>query len=1437
MKYLLLFVILIISQNCFCQVDLSNGLIAYYPFNGNAKNVVSDNFHGTLNGSIQLTKDRFGVDNSAYLFDGLNSNIVVEDNGALARPAYSICYYFKTNQSREQVLVGRIGYQTGIAASFNSGIFHEDGKSYFGTMKPLGDCSAGVPPTYAYTIQSPPIVQLNEWNCLVNTFENGKERIYLNGALVKEENVPFLNATQCSTTDLIIGSWWKNDPLWFSGVIDDVRIYDRAITSEEVTALCSSTQGCNFWLGTPTKTSAVDIGVLNIPGNQMTIEATILQTKNNPVFNTGDIVSKHTDPSDNNYLLRPGYCSITTSNGFFQTPDICKIEDNKIYHIAMVYDGTSLKFYRNGYLMSQVAASGNLYQNSYHTRIGYYAYEYWNTQFFGFINEVRIWNVARSQSEIRSNMNTSLPNPTTQPGLQAYYTFDNLINKQGNASWNGTLVGGAAINQSPPTCDFVADSCGTVKIDSIIVNDYTEVTNYISCTNELIVGDGSKYNPGDTVVIMQMKGATIDSTNTANSGKIINYNNAGNYEFNIIKLKSGNSLTLLNILKRNYDFSNGKVQLIRVPYFENMDTSAVLTCLPWDGAKGGVLVLNVKNQLNLKANIDVSGRGFRHGLPMHNTLVTMNEPGYSYDKNSNKGAEKGEGISNLSSEKNYGRGAAGNGGGGGNAHNSGGGGGGNGGKGGDGGDQWETGKTITENVGGKGGHPLTYSSSLDNLFMGGAGGMGQANDDAEYPSGNGGGVVIINVDALASNNFEIKSNGSHAEEAPNPISCKDGMGGGGAGGTVLLNIAALSDNLSIEATGGNGANHIAQNVLHGPGGGGGGGVIMVSQSNTSNYTFNVTGGKNGVNVYHNNNPYGATPGNQGLVLSSYKGNFDLGVPFVPGPQTIDFTDTIKGCTMLDVEGPSNSGSSKIINWQWDMGDGFTNLGQYFVHDYKKYGTFNVTLTTKDENGCVATGSKTIEIKLFTVPPVRDTFLCKNDSIQLNIVGGYKYRWIPDTGLSDPNISNPMASPQSTIRYVIAVGNEAGCITATGFDVVVNELPSITITGDASVCDFDSAQLSASGAATYVWTGSGYISDSNISNPLVYSASQASYTVNGTDVNGCSDSASFNVSHFPKPTIDITGDTSACENNSIQLSVSGGNSYVWSPSSTLTNSNSSAPIASPVNNTTYYVEITDQYNCKYFDSVAISTFEPPVFSMTPDTSICLNESASLRASGGDDYTWGHDNIIDQMGDSLFVSKPGVTTDFWVLVHHKACNLSDTLRATINVRQLPNVSASSSNDIDCLKSSSQLSASGGTSYIWTPSDGLSGTNTPNPMASPTATTQYTVTATGTNGCIGYDTVSVKVNYSGKVFSGLPNAFTPNGDGVNDCVSLKSWAPVSNLDFRIYNRFGQLIFQTNKMKDCWDGTFRGQPQDADVYVYIIKAQSACGDINQKGTITLIR
>jgi gliding motility-associated-like protein len=86
-------------------------------------------------------------------------------------------------------------------------------------------------------------------------------------------------------------------------------------------------------------------------------------------------------------------------------------------------------------------------------------------------------------------------------------------------------------------------------------------------------------------------------------------------------------------------------------------------------------------------------------------------------------------------------------------------------------------------------------------------------------------------------------------------------------------------------------------------------------------------------------------------------------------------------------------------------------------------------------------------------------------------------------------------------------------------------------------------------------------------------------------------------------------------------------------------------------------------------------------------------------------------------------------------------------------------------------------------------------------------------------------------------LPNAFTPNGDGKNDCFGVRKWGTVSNLEFSIFNRWGERVFFTNDPKQCWNGMYKGSWQPNDVFVYLVKANSACGKIFVKGTVMLIK
>jgi PKD repeat protein len=242
-------------------------------------------------------------------------------------------------------------------------------------------------------------------------------------------------------------------------------------SSQIVTAqlLCNS-----GWLSMPqtsTINDFVTIGDVDLSGsNSLTVEASFFCKANfaQGGANSVNLVSKHQYNTDNNcnYLLRTVTAEIQTSKGFFATPINCDFIPNRINHVAMVYDGAKLSFYRNGFLVSSIPAIGKIQNNSYLlTKIGNksennlsYNSVSWEP-FRGFINEVRIWKVARTQEEINQFMNSSLPSPKNQNGLVAYYQFNSLKNLQGNSLYNGKIGGEATINSATPNCDFIADSC------------------------------------------------------------------------------------------------------------------------------------------------------------------------------------------------------------------------------------------------------------------------------------------------------------------------------------------------------------------------------------------------------------------------------------------------------------------------------------------------------------------------------------------------------------------------------------------------------------------------------------------------------------------------------------------------------------------------------------------------------------------------------------------------------------------------------------------------------------------------------------------------------------------------------------------------------------------------------------------------------------------
>jgi len=229
---------------------------------------------------------------------------------------------------------------------------------------------------------------------------------------------------------------------------------------------------------------------------------------------------------------------------------------------------------------------------------------------------------------------------------------------------------------------------------------------------------------------------------------------------------------------------------------------------------------------------------------------------------------------------------------------------------------------------------------------------------------------------------------------------------------------------------------------------------------------------------------------------------------------------------------------------------------------------------------------------------------------------------------------------------------------------------------------------------------------------------------------------------------------------------------------------------------------------------------------------------LSASGGTIYSWLPASTLDNALISSPIASPGGTTTYSVLITEAICNVSTTLTTTVSVNPLPVIRATSSNDIDCSNDQSRLTASGGLQYAWSPAANLSDASSPTPLATPTSNTIYIVKGTNEAGCVGSDSVSITVTANNKSGYLMPTAFTPNNDGLNDCYGMKYWGIIQDLNFSIYNRFGEKVFEATRPGDCWDGRYKGVDQDPAVFIYIIRAKTTCAnEVFKKGAFTLLR
>ncbi len=251
---------------------------------------------------------------------------------------------------------------------------------------------------------------------------------------------------------------------------------------------------------------------------------------------------------------------------------------------------------------------------------------------------------------------------------------------------------------------------------------------------------------------------------------------------------------------------------------------------------------------------------------------------------------------------------------------------------------------------------------------------------------------------------------------------------------------------------------------------------------------------------------------------------------------------------------------------------------------------------------------------------------------------------------------------------------------------------------------------------------------------------------------------------------------------------------------------------------------------------ITVFPLPEISVSNDTVICKGGSANLRVSGGTSYSWIPPETLSSPNSPLTQATPDQSILYQILVTDDN-NCVNTENVLVSVQQIPSLQLKDTTLVIGEFLDINIADEGISSYVWTPYDYISCTNCPNPVIQPMGSISYQVAVTDTSNCF---TVSYPLNIAIlKQYSvDVPNAFTPNEDGVNDRVFVKGWGIKELLSFKIYNRMGQQVYSSSNLTEGWDGSYKGKPQPIETYSYQIQVITYEDEILTKsGTLKLLR
>lgn len=492
----------------------------------------------------------------------------------------------------------------------------------------------------------------------------------------------------------------------------------------------------------------------------------------------------------------------------------------------------------------------------------------------------------------------------------------------------------------------------------------------------------------------------------------------------------------------------------------------------------------------------------------------------------------------------------------------------------------------------------------------------------------------------------------------------------------------------------------------------------------------------------------------------------------------------------------------------------------------------------------------------TVMNIVDT-ICLNMSVTYDVtvpgtVGGtgsdyYRYQWIPATDVSNDTIPNPIITPivVGTNTYSVTITPNAVSCRVTDV-ITLFVLPnSISVNpADTQICEGQVVQVVGAGDPlfSYQWLPTSGIRISNVLNALITPDTSATYVVHAY-FRGCPDiTDTVKLDVQPNPTVYIGGNRFVCQFDTLRFDsyVTPGwydsYSYSWSPAADLDVSTRATTVFNGGSNTKLYLTVTTPFGCVGRDSADVTVYGGNFATLTPDRiEFCPHNDTILTPTGpaGTTYRWYPSLYLDDSLSSTPTIAPQ-TTQIYTVVATTLNGCKDTFN--FNAVVFPGAVVSVEDSVRLYPGQSYhiQPMTNCTSLLWFPPEGLSDRFVSDPIATPEISTRYWVRGVTENGCYAGDSITIYVSEESLVQ--IPNAFAPGGSNKVFKVILEGTANVNH--FRIFNRWGNLLFETKDINEGWDGTYNGTPQPFGVYIYELEAVSGTGKIIRKhGNLTLLR